>query len=94
MRYDDEIHGRMTNHDGGLKTNWPNLPAARPRKIKEFYAVDVAGETFLTTKILREAQETARSFGGTIRAVRLTEEDHERDRITRQKKLRYGDFSL
>jgi hypothetical protein len=63
------------------KTNWPaDLPAAKDRRVVEFYAVDVDGETKCTAKEAASAVAAGRAYQKAghhvmIRHVKLGEKE-------------------
>ena len=94
MQYDDNILGRLNDHSGTLKSNWPSdLPSARKRKERVFYAVDVDEETIGTSKDLKLASELAANFGGTVRPVVVNEDTLRREESARRRRRSVGNFT-
>lgn len=74
------------------KSNWPDLPACKDRKEKSFYCVDVNDETVCTSTSKKIAQEAAKSYGGIVRPVTVTEATLREDTRKRRGRINSGDF--
>jgi hypothetical protein len=84
ISYDDNIRNNMVDHDGTLKSNWPDFGKLKDRPTRTFWAVDVDGETFATGKDLKIMADLARKLKGALRHVTITEESLRLDTIKRR----------
>ena len=91
--HDDNIQNSLVDHEGGLKSSWPDWPGTRPSKTKTLFFVDVDGETFATGS-RDEMAAMARKLQGTLRQEDVTEEINAKESTIRRARKAVGDFTL
>ena len=86
--YNDELD----NNSNGLKSGWPDLPAVKKRKTREFYRVDVNNTTVAKGDDRDFLANEARRLGGVLHRVEFTEENRQEEATIRRKRRAIGDF--
>lgn len=94
MEFREELHNSRAAHTGSLQSNFPHdLPPAKDRKEREFYAIDVDNETVSQTNDPNHAGELAKAFKGTVRHVVVNEKSLRIEAEGRRTRYQVGDFS-